>query len=117
MRGIPRGVGLLEVGLPLHGLKAVRLARPSGSALRPRCWLAHAFGVARPIEAEYRGGALHPTRPLSLKDGERVRLVVVRQSDPARWNLEKLSAPNEDTELAEAGLETWADDLDALDKQ
>ena len=80
--------------------------------------MAHAFGVAPPIEAEYRGGALHPTRPLSLKDGERVRLVVVRQSDPARWDLEKLSgARDEDAELAEAGLETWADDLDALDKQ
>ena len=60
---------------------------------------------------------LKPTEPLSLKPGERVRLVVLRRSDPSRWNLARLAGePAEDTALAGAGLAEWADALDAADK-
>lgn len=61
---------------------------------------------------------LKPTEPLSLKPGERVRLVVLRRSDPSRWNLARLAdeQPDEDAALAGAGLAEWADALDAADK-
>lgn len=60
---------------------------------------------------------LKPTEPLSIKPGERVRLVVLRRSDPSRWNLARLAdEPEEDAELAGAGLAEWADALDAADK-
>jgi predicted DNA-binding antitoxin AbrB/MazE fold protein len=68
------------------------------------------------IEVDYVNGVLRPTKPLSLRDGERVRLVVVRQSDPSRWNLDRLAGGADgDRALAEAGLGAWADALDALD--
>jgi predicted DNA-binding antitoxin AbrB/MazE fold protein len=69
------------------------------------------------IEADYEGGVLRPTQPLELREGERVRLIVVRRSEPARWDLDRLAAnPDEDRALAEAGLGDWADALDALDR-
>lgn len=82
--------------------------------LSRRQW--HAAAMAR-IEADYVDGLLRPTTPLALRDGERVRLVVVRQPDPTRWNLDRLAAAgaDEDRALAEAGLGAWADALDALD--
>ncbi|HUH00763.1 MAG TPA: antitoxin family protein [Kofleriaceae bacterium] len=68
------------------------------------------------IEADYVDGVLRPTKPLSLRDGERVRLLLVRQSDPSRWKLDCLAdGADEDRALAEAGLGAWADALDALD--
>jgi len=51
-----------------------------------------------------------------LRQGEKVRLILQREPDPARWDLERLrSTTTEDRDLAEAGLEAWADALDALD--
>jgi hypothetical protein len=45
-----------------------------------------------------------------------VRVVVVRQPDPARWDIERLAGSSEeDRALAEAGLGDWADALDAMD--
>jgi len=38
--------------------------------------------------------------------------------DPTRWDLERLRATaKDDHDLAEAGIESWADELDALDRR
>jgi hypothetical protein len=50
---------------------------------------------------------------LALREGERVRLLVVHHSDPARWI--STAGAAEDEALAEAGLGAWADGLDALE--
>ena len=72
----------------------------------------------RPVEARFEDGVLKPTERLDLRPGERVRVLVLRRSDPARWNLKRLaSAANEDVELASAGVDTWADALDAEDRR
>jgi predicted DNA-binding antitoxin AbrB/MazE fold protein len=70
------------------------------------------------IEARYEEGLLKPERPLALTPGERVALVVVRQPDPKRWNLDRLakSGEREDPALAEQGLAEWADALDREDE-
>jgi hypothetical protein len=61
---------------------------------------------------------LKPAERLDLRQGERVRLLVLRRSDPKRWDLKRLSAvPTEDVELATTGLDTWADALDAEDRR
>jgi predicted DNA-binding antitoxin AbrB/MazE fold protein len=74
------------------------------------------FEVAT-IEADFEGGVLRPTKPLALRQGERVRLIVVRRSDPARWDLDRLAqGADEDLALAEAGLGAWADALDERDR-
>jgi predicted DNA-binding antitoxin AbrB/MazE fold protein len=70
----------------------------------------------RPVEARYEDGVLKPEEPLPLQPGERVRVVVLRRTDPARWDLARLaSRPDEDRALAEAGLADWADALAAED--
>lgn len=58
------------------------------------------------VEASYEKGLLRPTKPLALRPGERVNLIVVRRADPNRWNLDRLakSSTSEDLELAEQGL-------------
>ncbi|MEO8178653.1 MAG: antitoxin family protein [Deltaproteobacteria bacterium] len=68
----------------------------------------------RSVEARYEHGTLKLAKPLPLTPGERVRVIVVRQSDPRRWDLAKLSATDasEDLALAEAGLSDWDSDLD-----
>jgi predicted DNA-binding antitoxin AbrB/MazE fold protein len=73
----------------------------------------------KPVEAEFDNGVLHPVKPLRLRQGERVRLIVLRSSDPARWNLERMAraANSEDEALAEAGLTAWADDLDREERK
>ena len=72
----------------------------------------------RPVDAQYEDGVLRPTGRLDLRQGERVRLIVLRRSDPARWDLKRLAgAPQEDIELAQAGLGTWADVLDSEDQR
>ena len=66
------------------------------------------------VEARYEKGLLKLTRPLPLRPGERVNLIVVRQPDRKRWDLErfrKTSTP-EDHELAEQGLADWSARLD-----
>jgi predicted DNA-binding antitoxin AbrB/MazE fold protein len=71
----------------------------------------------RPIEALYQDGVLKPAKPLSLRPGEQVGLIVVRRPERARWDLARLAgALSEDEELAETGLQAWADDLDAQDR-
>jgi predicted DNA-binding antitoxin AbrB/MazE fold protein len=74
------------------------------------------FEVAT-IEADFERGVLRPTKPLALREGERVRLVVVRRSDPSRWDLDRLAqGADDDLALAEAGLGAWADALDERDR-
>jgi predicted DNA-binding antitoxin AbrB/MazE fold protein len=70
------------------------------------------------VEALYENGLLRPTRPLKLRQGEKVGLIVLRHPDPARWDLRRLAqgAPEDET-LAESGLDAWADALEAEDSR
>jgi len=52
----------------------------------------------RVIKARYEEGLLRPETPLALTPGERVALIVVRQPDPRRWNLERLAKSGTSTE-------------------
>jgi predicted DNA-binding antitoxin AbrB/MazE fold protein len=71
----------------------------------------------RSVEARYEDGVFKPSEPLNLEPGEQVRLLVLRRSDPSRWDLARLaSAPEEDLALAASGLDDWADALDASEK-
>ena len=67
-----------------------------------------------PVQASYENGSLLPVKPLPLRSGERVVVIVVRQPDPARWDLSKL-ASSEDLDLAQTGLDDWAQELDQED--
>ncbi len=60
----------------------------------------------KPVEASYEKGLLRPAKSLPLGEGEHVRLIVLRNPDPTRWDLDKIArvAGEEDVELAEAGL-------------
>jgi predicted DNA-binding antitoxin AbrB/MazE fold protein len=70
----------------------------------------------RTIEARYENGLLKPEEPLALRPGERVALIVVRQPDPKRWNLDRLATSGgEDLALAEQGLAEWSEALNAED--
>jgi predicted DNA-binding antitoxin AbrB/MazE fold protein len=69
----------------------------------------------RPVEALYEDGILRPAKPLNLRSGERVGVIVVRQPDSKRWDLARL-ASSEDADLASAGLEDWAVALDREDR-
>ena len=70
------------------------------------------------IDAEFHDGVLHPTKPLGLRQGERVHLIVQREPDPRRWDLERLrSTAAEDRDLADAGPSAWADALESLDRR
>ena len=70
------------------------------------------------VEARYEKGLLKPTKPLALRPGERVGLIVVRQPDRNRWNLDRLrkASSAEDLELAERGLDDWSARLDEEDR-
>jgi len=72
----------------------------------------------RLIEARFEDGLLRPETPLALAPGERVALIVVRQPDPKRWDLDRLAktGEREDRELAEQGLAEWAEALDREDR-
>jgi predicted DNA-binding antitoxin AbrB/MazE fold protein len=60
------------------------------------------------IEAEFKDGVLRPARPLPLRPGERVGIVVVRRSDLTRWDIGRLSQLGADENtLTEAGLTEW----------
>ena len=64
------------------------------------------------VEAEFENGVLRPIKPLRLRPGERVRIIVRRQPDPSRWNLKRLAATGgDDAELASAGMTTWSEAL------
>lgn len=71
----------------------------------------------KPVEASYENGLLRPAKPLPLAEGEQVRLLVVRKSNPTRWDIKKIAALSdaEDLDLAEAGLDDWASALEAED--
>ncbi len=73
----------------------------------------------KPVEASYENGLLKPAKPLPLAEGEHVKLIVVRQPDPKRWDLTRIAsaADDEDLALAEAGLDEWAAELDAEDSR
>jgi predicted DNA-binding antitoxin AbrB/MazE fold protein len=70
----------------------------------------------RPLEALYENGILRPAKPLNLRPGERVGLIVVRQPDRARWDLARLASHPDDADLASAGLDDWAAALDREDR-
>jgi predicted DNA-binding antitoxin AbrB/MazE fold protein len=70
----------------------------------------------RPLEALYENGILRPAKPLNLRPGERVGLIVVRQPDPARWDLARLASQADDADLASEGLDDWAAALDREDR-
>ena len=71
----------------------------------------------RPVEALYENGMLRPAKPLNLRAGERVGVIVVRQPDRTRWDLARLAAlPSDDADLAAAGLDEWAAALDREDR-
>ncbi len=70
----------------------------------------------RPVEAQYEDGLLRPAKPLNLRPGERVGLIVIRRSEPSRWDLTRLAtAEAEDTDLANAGLDDYAAMLERED--
>jgi predicted DNA-binding antitoxin AbrB/MazE fold protein len=72
----------------------------------------------RPVRARYENGALLPAKPLPLKQGEDVSILVVRQPDSTRWNVDRLAAhPDDDLSLAEAGIADWADALEREDQR
>jgi predicted DNA-binding antitoxin AbrB/MazE fold protein len=72
--------------------------------------------MMRPVEAEYENGLLKPAKPLRLRAGERVAVIIVRRPDPRRWDLKRLTrSSNEDADLANAGLDDWAAALDRED--
>jgi predicted DNA-binding antitoxin AbrB/MazE fold protein len=66
----------------------------------------------------YENGFLKPAKPLKLRQGEKVAVVVLRHPDPARWDMKRLAVGStEDETLASAGLDAWADALDAEDRR
>ena len=71
-----------------------------------------------PIEALYEDGLLKPAVRLPLRAGEQVRVIVLRQPDPKRWNLERLSklGKEEDLALSREGLAQWCEELDREDR-
>ena len=72
----------------------------------------------RVVEARYERGVLRPTEPLALRPGEGVGLIVVRQPDPRRWDIDRIrkSSSSEDVALAEQGLADFAENLDHQDR-
>jgi predicted DNA-binding antitoxin AbrB/MazE fold protein len=71
----------------------------------------------RPMRARYENGALLPAKPLPLRQGESVSILVLREPDLSRWDIAKLGGHTaEDMALAEAGLADWADALDREDR-
>lgn len=75
------------------------------------------LSIVRPVEARYEDGLLKPERPLPLRAGERVGLILLRRPDSDRWDLGRLSSTaHEDESLAAAGLDQWADALKDEDR-
>jgi predicted DNA-binding antitoxin AbrB/MazE fold protein len=72
----------------------------------------------RPVEARYEDGFLKPAKPLQLRPGEKVGVIVVRHPDRARWDLKRLAQGAADDEaLAQDGLDVWTDALEAEDRR
>ncbi len=74
---------------------------------------------SRVVEAEYDQGMLKPSTPLALRPGERVWLIVMRQPDPKRWDLFRLTQrpAADEAALTEQGLGGWAANLDEEDRR
>jgi predicted DNA-binding antitoxin AbrB/MazE fold protein len=71
----------------------------------------------RPVEALYENGTLTPAKPLNLRQGERVAVIVVRRPDASRWDLARLASLRmEDEDLASQGLDDWSASLDDEDR-
>jgi predicted DNA-binding antitoxin AbrB/MazE fold protein len=77
------------------------------------------MALMRLVEAQYESGLLRPTRPLALRPGERVRLIVVRQPDPKRWDMARLAktCTADESALTEQGLGNWSAKLDEEDRR
>jgi predicted DNA-binding antitoxin AbrB/MazE fold protein len=75
--------------------------------------------VLRRQGVEYRDGALYPEQPLPLRRGERVDLILLRQSDALRWDLDRLAraAGLDERGLTEQGLDAWCDALETEDQR
>jgi predicted DNA-binding antitoxin AbrB/MazE fold protein len=73
--------------------------------------------LMRVVEARFESGLLRPSRPLALRPGERVHLIVVRQPDPQRWDMARLakSRSADEVVLTEQGLDDWAASLEQED--
>jgi len=71
-----------------------------------------------PIDARYESGVLTPERPLALRQGELVRLIVQRRPDPRRWDLERhrLAEEHDDDNLSDVGLQEWSAALEDEDR-
>jgi len=73
--------------------------------------------LMRPVEALYEDGLLRPAKPLNLRPGERVAVIVVRRPDAARWDMARLTLLSADDEgLTTAGLDDWAAALEREDR-
>jgi predicted DNA-binding antitoxin AbrB/MazE fold protein len=69
------------------------------------------------IDAEFKDGVLKPAKPLSLRSGEHVGVLIVRRPHPSRWDLGKLANESPDeASLTETGLDDWAETLDREDR-
>ncbi len=70
------------------------------------------------MDALYDQGLLRPAEPLSLRQGETVRLILLPRPDAKRWDLSRFpqSAQKENLALATLGLAEWADALEAEDR-
>ena len=69
----------------------------------------------RAVEARYENGSLKPAKPLPLRSGERVGVIVVRLPDAKRWDVSRLmalAADDEQSALARVGLDDWTAALD-----
>lgn len=74
--------------------------------------------MMRALKARYENGFLKPTEPLRLRQGEQVGVIVVRQPDPKRWDLDRIGKATADEEaLATSGIEGWARALEAEDRR
>lgn len=71
----------------------------------------------RAVEALYEDGLLRPKKPLALRPGEQVSVIVLRRADRERWNLGRLSRTGQDEDLAlsEQGLAQWSETLEGED--
>lgn len=72
----------------------------------------------RRVEALYEDGLLKPQTPLPLRPGERVAVIVLRQPDPSRWDLDRLARVGRDegVVLSEQGLAQWSEALHIEDR-
>ncbi|MBM3757806.1 MAG: DUF104 domain-containing protein [Acidobacteria bacterium] len=70
------------------------------------------------VEAQFENGVFRPDKPVSIRPGERVSLIVLQHPDPRRWDMARISETSgeEDLLLAEQGLAEWANALDAKNR-